>query len=237
MQRKLHLLLSIDRTSKYAFARLHDDPCAPAGRWRTESLAGYCAPEKCARGPRSVRCFACDDSLCRDAAVVFVVASHLRNETPALVLNCLMPMCTAPFGDHQQAHRRRFFNTQSCGVRVVAVASDFAKPWPSGSSVRSNRVVGSGAAWTGESPSRVQGVCKSRNALKLAKSLCRPQLLVQPAQRSEAVALQPFHITWPVIDIGGRHELSTGLDAGDEQRRAVGARRGTMGHGPRTLKR
>src|SRR5262249_31403390 len=37
--------------------------------------------------------------------------------------------------------------------------------------------------------------------------------------------LQPFHVARPVVDIGGGHELSALLEAGDQERRAIGARR------------
>jgi hypothetical protein len=41
----------------------------------------------------------------------------------------------------------------------------------------------------------------------------------------ERRALQSLDIARPVVDLGGRHELSAFLHAGDQQRRAIGARR------------
>ena len=39
----------------------------------------------------------------------------------------------------------------------------------------------------------------------------------------EGRALQVFHVSGPVVHVGGRHELAPLLQPGDEQRRAVGA--------------
>ena len=38
-------------------------------------------------------------------------------------------------------------------------------------------------------------------------------------------ALQPFHVAWPVVDLGGGHQLATLLKPGDQHRLQVGARR------------
>ncbi len=48
---------------------------------------------------------------------------------------------------------------------------------------------------------------------------------VAPHALHERRALQSLHIARPVVDVGGRHELSALLHAGDQQRRAIGARR------------
>ena len=67
-------------------------------------------------------------------------------------------------------------------------------------------------------------LAKVRRIDVIVDDLGREALGVTAHALHERRALQSFDVAGPVVDVGRRHELPAFLDAGDEQRRAIGAR-------------
>src|SRR2546430_1388570 len=58
----------------------------------------------------------------------------------------------------------------------------------------------------------------------IVRDIGREALGVTPHALHERRSLQSLDIARPVVDVGGGHELPALLDAGDQERRAIGAR-------------